>query len=99
MYSKEDGTPAEKLPNQIHGNTKKSRYNKIMKIQNEISKQIMKKRIGTKCDVLIEDMSFDRKCYIGRTIQDAPDIDGIIYIKNIGNKNLLDQMITCELKI
>ena len=39
MYSKEDGTPAEKLPNQIHGNTKKSRYNKIMKIQNEISKQ------------------------------------------------------------
>ena len=98
MYSKEDGTPAEKLPNQIHGNTKKSRYNKIMKIQNEISKQIMKKRIGTKCDVLIEDMSFDRKYYIGRTIQDAPDIDGIIYIKNIGNKNLLDQIITCEIE-
>ena len=98
MYSKEDGTPAEKLPNQIHGNTKKSRYNKIMKIQNEISKQIMKKRIGTKCDVLIEDMSFDRKYYIGRTIQDAPDIDGIIYIKNIGNENLLDQIITCEIE-
>ena len=98
MYSKEDGTPAEKLPNQIHGNTKKSRYNKIMKIQNEISKQIMKKRIGTKCDVLIEDMSFDRKYYIGRTIQYAPDIDGIIYIKNIGNKNLLDQIITCEIE-
>ena len=98
MYSKEDGTPAEKLANQIHGNTKKSRYNKIMKIQNEISKQIMKKRIGTKCDVLIEDMSFDRKYYIGRTIQDAPDIDGIIYIKNIGNKNLLDQIITCEIE-
>ena len=98
MYSKEDGTPAEKLPNQIHGNTKKSRYNKIMKIQNEISKQIMKKRIGTKCDVLIEDVSFDRKYYIGRTIQDAPDIDGIIYIKNIGNKNLLDQIITCEIE-
>ena len=33
MYSKEDGTPAEKLPNQIHGNTKKSRYNKIMSLQ------------------------------------------------------------------
>ena len=28
-YSKEDGTPASKLPNQIHGNMKKSRYNKI----------------------------------------------------------------------
>ena len=59
---------------------------------------MMKKKISTKCDVLIEDMSFDRKYYIGRTIQDAPDIDGIIYIKNIGNKNLLDQIITCEIE-
>ena len=30
MYSKEEGTPAARLPEQIHGNTKKSRYNKIM---------------------------------------------------------------------
>ena len=30
MYSKEEGTPAAKLPNQIHGNTKKARYRKIM---------------------------------------------------------------------
>ena len=33
MYSKEDGTPAAKLLGQIHGKTKKSRYNKIMQIQ------------------------------------------------------------------
>ena len=44
MYSKEDGTPAEKLPNQIHGNTKKARYNKIMTIQQEMSRQNLKKR-------------------------------------------------------
>ena len=35
MYSKEDGTPAEKLPNQTHGNTKKARFNKIMKNINQ----------------------------------------------------------------
>ena len=39
MYSKEDGTPAANLPNQIHGNTKKARYNKIMNLQKEISKK------------------------------------------------------------
>ena len=39
MYSKEEGTPAAKLPNQIHGNTKKARYNKIMEAQQEISHQ------------------------------------------------------------
>ena len=35
-YSKEDGTPAEKLPNQIHGNTKKARYNKITYGQDQV---------------------------------------------------------------
>ena len=84
MYSREEGTPAEKLPNQIHGNTKKSRYNKIMKEQQEISKQNLKNKIGKTFDVLIEDISFDGKYLIGRTMQDVPEIDGIVYIKNIG---------------
>ena len=84
MYSKEEGTPAEKLPNQIHGNTKKSRYNKIMEEQQIISNQNLKKKIGKTFDVLIEDVSFDGKYFIGRTIQDVPEIDGIVYIKNIG---------------
>ena len=46
MYSKEDGTPAEKLPNQVHTNTKKARYKKIMEIQQQISKQNLKNKIG-----------------------------------------------------
>ena len=84
MYSKEEGTPAAKLPNQIHGNTKKSRYNKIMEEQQIISNQNLKKKIGKTFDVLIEDVSFDGKYFIGRTMQDVPEIDGIVYIKNIG---------------
>ena len=47
-YSKEEGTPAEKLPNQIHGNTKKKRYNKIMSLQQEISKEKQEKFLGKK---------------------------------------------------
>lgn len=82
QYSKEEGTPAAKLPNQIHGNTKKARYNKIMKIQQEISRKKLEKKINKEYDVLIEDVSFDGKYYIGRTMQDAPDIDGLVYIKN-----------------
>lgn len=46
MYSKEEGTPAAKLPDQIHGNTKKARYNKIMEAQQEISKEILTNKIG-----------------------------------------------------
>ncbi|MEE0866474.1 MAG: 30S ribosomal protein S12 methylthiotransferase RimO [Clostridia bacterium] len=81
-YSKEDGTPAAKLPNQIHGNAKKARYNKIMKIQQELSREKLEKKLNKEYNVLIENISFDGKFYIGRTMQDAPDIDGLVYIKN-----------------
>ena len=81
-YSKEDGTPAERLPNQIHGNTKKSRYNKIMKIQKEISDQKGKEKIGKTYEVLVENKSFDGKYLVGRTYMDVPDEDGVVYIES-----------------
>lgn len=100
MYSKEEGTPAEKLPEQIHGNTKKARYNKIMKEQQEISKQNQEKRLGERCEVLIENISFDGKYFVGRTMQDVPDIDGLVYVKNDGERKveeLLNKFVECEI--
>ena len=94
-YSKEDGTPASKMPNQIHHMTKKSRLNKIMSLQQQISREKMKAKIGTKQEVLIEAKSFDRKYVIGRTKFDAPDIDGVVYIKNTDLK--LKQFVTCNI--
>ena len=95
-YSKEDGTPAEKLPNQIHPMTKKSRYNKIMKLQQQISDEIMKSQIGKKLEVLIEDESFDGKYYIGRSTNEVPDIDGVIYVKKTVDE-LLDKFVIVEI--
>ena len=100
MYSKEEGTPAARLPEQIHGNTKKSRYNKIMEAQQEISKQILKNKIGKTYKVLVEDMSFDSKYFIGRTMQDVPEEDGLVYIENNENLNeneILDNFVNCKI--
>lgn len=93
MYSKEEGTPAAKLPEQIHGNTKKSRYNKIMEIQQKISNENLKNKIGQEFEVLIEDISFDGKYLIGRTKQDVPDIDGIVYVKNLDKTSLINKFV------
>lgn len=68
MYSKEDGTPASKLPDQIHYMTKKSRRNKIMTIQKEISKQNLEKTQGKTYKAVIENISFDGKYYIRKNI-------------------------------
>jgi ribosomal protein S12 methylthiotransferase len=97
-YSKEDGTPAAKLPNQIHHSTKKSRFNKIMKLQQTISLQSLQERIGTECEVLIEDISFDKKYLIGRTTKEAPDIDGLVYVKNTSEGlELLDTFVNVKI--
>ena len=95
-YSKEDGTPASRLKEQMHPMTKKSRYNKIMKLQKEISKQNEQKLLGRKLEILIEDMSFDKKYYVGRSYMDVPDIDGVAYIKNNTDKNLIGQYIKAK---
>ena len=100
MYSKEEGTPAARLPEQIHGNTKKSRYNKIMKAQAEISLENLKNKIGKTYKVLVEDKSFDGKYFIGRTMQDVPEEDGLVYIQNNGKlneKDILNSFIECKI--
>lgn len=98
MYSKEDGTPASRLPEQIHGNTKKARYHQIMKLQQEISRENLEKKLNQEYEVLVEDLSFDGKYYIGRTKQDVPEMDGLVYIKvaNTQSGNKIGNFVTCK---
>lgn len=100
MYSKEDGTPAATMPNQVHGNIKKSRYNKLMKEQQQISKEILKNKIGKTYKVLVEYISDDGKYFIGRTMQDAPEEDGVVYIKNTEKfdpNKILNNFVDCKI--
>ena len=96
MYSKEDGTPAARLKEQIHPSTKKKRYNKIMKLQKEISEKNLSLKIGNTYTTLIENISFDKKYYIGRTYMDVPDMDGVVYIKNT-KPDLIGKFVECKI--
>ena len=82
MYSKEEGTPAEKMKNQVHPQTKKSRYNKIMKLQQKISRENLEQKIGNIYEILIEGSTKNANYYIGRSYMDTPEIDGVVYIEN-----------------
>ena len=101
MYSKEEGTPASRLPEQIHGNTKKARYNKIMKAQKQISLEKQENKIGKTYKVLVEDISFDGKYFVGRTMQDVPEEDGLVYIKDAQNykqEDILNHFVECKIE-
>ena len=97
-YSKEDGTPASRLKEQIHPMTKKSRYNKIMRIQQEISRKKKKKKIGQEYKVLLESVAFDGKCYIGRSYMDVPDMDGVVFIRKDNKQREIGQFTNCIIR-
>ena len=81
-YSKEDGTPAARLTEQIHYKTKIKRHEQIMSLAQKISKQKLEEKIGKEYEVLIETKTFDGKYYVGRTYMDIPEEDGLVFIPN-----------------
>lgn len=97
-YSKEEGTPAEKLQNHVHHKTKRSRYNKIMSLQKNIAEEQSKKHIGRTLKALIESKTSDGKYYISRTYIDSPDVDSITYIKNENiEADLVGTFVECKI--
>jgi len=79
IYSKEEDTPAYKLKGHIKKQIKHKRFNTIMEIQKSISKENLKRLVGRKSLVIVEEETED--AIIGRLITQAPDIDGIAFIK------------------
>jgi len=79
-YSQEEGTPANDLKDQIDEETKVARQRLIMDLQQRISQNKSKEKIGKKYEVIIEELIAENE-YVGRTYMDSPEIDGIVYIK------------------
>lgn len=83
-YSQEEHTPAAAMPDQVPEEVKLERLNRAMAVQQEISRQRNKNKIGTTLMVLIEGMHGSTPLYTtywGRSEGDAPDIDGKVFVK------------------
>lgn len=87
-YSREEGTPAALMKNQIDESIKEKRKNDIMLLQQNISYSLNKTKIGKTYKVIIE--GFNNEFWYGRNYEMSPQIDGTIYFKcdkilSIGN--------------
>ena len=78
-YSREEGTPAAGFPDQVPARIKKKRRNEIMRIQQKISAECLKNKVGQRMRVLTEGYLPEEGVYIGRTYMDAPDVDGYLF--------------------
>ena len=77
-YSHEEGTTSHKLEDDVPEQLKRSRSNKIMALQQKISAEKNKNKIGSEVKVLIDRV--DSNNYYGRTEQDSPEVDNEVII-------------------
>ncbi|MFN8791794.1 MAG: 30S ribosomal protein S12 methylthiotransferase RimO [Bdellovibrionales bacterium] len=89
-YSPEENTPGGRRTDQIDEETKQKRWEAVMEVQQNISREMHKRQIGQVLDVLVEGYSEETELLLqGRSMQQAPDIDGIVLI-NDGQANVGD---------
>ena len=77
-YSHEEGTSAHKLEDDVPEQVKRSRSNKIMALQQKISIEKNKNKVGKTVKVLVDRV--DANNYYGRTEQDSPEVDNEVII-------------------
>ncbi len=82
-YSREEGTPAARMPGQVSERAKSRRVRDLMLAQQEIVFSRNRARIGDRVEVVV-DGKVDADRWVGRTAAQAPDVDPVTYIYGSG---------------
>jgi len=77
-YSAVDGAAANSLPDQVPEEVKQERLARFMEVQEAISASKLNQKIGRIETVLVDEVDGDQA--IARTMADAPEIDGVVYL-------------------
>ena len=78
-YSREEGTPAADFPDQIDEDVKQARLDELMRIQQQISLELNREKIGSVIDVLVEGYDSESCLFYGRSRADSIDVDGNVF--------------------
>ncbi len=79
-YSPVAGAAANDLPDHVPSEIQMERLARLMLLQEEISEERLKRKIGKTITVLVDEV--DEEGAIARSSADAPEIDGQVYIEN-----------------
>ena len=89
-YSREEGTPAALMPEQVSERIKRERYKKLMQLQARLSFKRNRRLMESIEEVIVEGLSDETDLLLkGRSSRQAPDIDGMVYITS-GQANIGD---------
>lgn len=81
-YSKEEGTAAALLPDQLSDETKRKRVLKLVRIQKKIAQEVNRRFIGKTVEVCYEGIDYDRQLFFGRCEYQTPEADTLVFFKS-----------------
>ena len=81
VYSREAGTPAARMRNQVPVEIAQERYRRVMALQQRISLERNLEWVGETIEVLVEAPAEGPFSWVGRSQRDAPGIDGLVYLR------------------
>lgn len=81
-YSREEGTPAYRMHGQISQDVKEARREELLQCQQDVSREAGEAVIGRIAEVFIEGFAPEEGVWVGRTRGDAPDVDGLIFVRS-----------------
>ena len=79
QYSPVDGAKANELPMHVDDEIKEERWNRFMKVQQQISTEKLAEKVGSTIEIIIDEAN--EEVIIGRSAADAPEIDGLVYVE------------------
>ncbi|OZN25140.1 30S ribosomal protein S12 methylthiotransferase RimO [Actinobacillus seminis] len=82
-FSPVEGSVATTMPDQVPEEVKEERFHRFMQLQQQISAARLQQKIGQTLSVIVDDI--DEDGIIGRSMADAPEIDGVVYVENRSN--------------
>jgi ribosomal protein S12 methylthiotransferase len=78
-YSPVEGAAANALEGQLPDDLREERRARFMQVQEEISARRLQRKVGSRQRVLLDEVG--PTVALGRSAADAPEIDGVVYVK------------------
>ena len=108
VQTRRPGTEAATMGEQVPDELKRERRDRIMALQQGISKELQRSLVGRRVDVLVEGRAEETEHLLaGRNAQQAPEIDGVTYLNDfaegiepgISGRNNLQTLAVCEMLV
>ena len=85
-FSPVEGAVATEMADQVPEDVKEERFHRFMQVQQQISAARLQQKVGKTLAVIIDEI--DEEGIIGRSMADAPEIDGVVYVDNLSEQEV-----------